>query len=249
MHVETATSAFPGQNRYGRARQVLGRFLHRCAGRLPLRLTEVELVEVACRARQAFREATDALADTRAELCRVQALRRPAVDPPQYAYSRRSLCRARLSVSAKWEVVSEPPCAAPSTSQTLVPSWDWEEKRVRCYQTWWNIDFLNSVDFMFHRLISSPLLWYRLCCIFETTVQPGQCRDIVWEYYIMHRASGIKVGFRDGLTGSFVWMDTRPPSNRPSFDEDWLQLLQLLLDRECPRPWDHVVAGSIGSMS
>lgn len=212
------------------------------------RLTQVELVELASRACQASREAADALDSTRAELSRLQLHKqlRPVVDPPQNAYSRPDLCQARLSVSAKWQVVSDPPCPAPSTSQTLVPVWDWEEKRVRCYEPWRSVNFLASVEFMFHRLISPPLLWYRLCCIFSTTVQPGQYREVVWEYYIMHKTSGIKVGFRDGARGSYMWMDTRPPSNRPPFDEDYLELLQLLLDPDCPRPWDLVVAGSIG---
>lgn len=209
-------------------------------------LSQVELVELTCRVCQGCSEATGALATAEAQLARLRRSGRPAVDPGQYEYSCLDLCRKRRAVAEKWRVTAQRPAMAAFPPERLVPVWDWGEARVQGYGPWRDVAYLSNVECVLHRLISSPLLWYRLCCVFDTpTAHRGSLKDAVWEYYVEHKASGARAGFGDRERGARLWVDAWPPSGRPSFDEDWLELLELLLDECCPRPHDDVVAGSI----
>ncbi|DBB11266.1 hypothetical protein WJX82_007005 [Trebouxia sp. C0006] len=98
----------------------------------------------------------------------------------------------------------------------------------------------------YQSVISSPLLLYRLCCLFEAQVHvegPGGYK-VVWSIYLKHKASGIFVGFSE-WKGSALYRASKFPPTGTAFDEDWLALLNLLLDPCCPHPYDGTVAGSV----
>ncbi len=95
-------------------------------------------------------------------------------------------------------------------------------------------------------VISSPLLLYRLCCLFEAqvNVEGPEGYKVVWSIYLKHKASGIFVGFSE-WKGSALYRASKFPPTGTDFDEDWLALLNLLFDPCCPHPYDGTVAGSV----
>ena len=95
-------------------------------------------------------------------------------------------------------------------------------------------------------VISSPLLLYRLCCLFECDIQVEgpQGYKVVWSTYLKHQASGHFVGFSE-WKGSALYRTSQFPPTGTAFDDDWLALLNLLLDPQCPHPYDGTVAGSV----
>ena len=98
----------------------------------------------------------------------------------------------------------------------------------------------------YQSVISSPLLLYRLCCLFtvQIDVEGPEGYKVVWSIYLKHKASGIFVGFTE-WKGSAAYLASKFPPTGTAFDEDWLALLNLLLDPCCPHPYDGTVAGSI----
>jgi len=97
----------------------------------------------------------------------------------------------------------------------------------------------------YQSVISSPLLLYRLCCLFDAQVdvEGPEGYKSVWSIYLKHTASGIFVGFSE-WKGSALYRASKFPPTGTTFDEDWLALLNLLLDPCCPHPYDGTVAGS-----
>ena len=95
-------------------------------------------------------------------------------------------------------------------------------------------------------VISSPLLLYRLCCLFECKieVEGSGCYKFVWSTRLKHWATGHFVGFSE-WKGSAQYLTSQFPPTGTAFDDDWLALLNLLLDPQCPHPYDGTVAGSV----
>lgn len=95
-------------------------------------------------------------------------------------------------------------------------------------------------------VISSALLMYRLCCLFkcQVDVEGPDGYKLVWSIYLKHKASGIYVGFSE-WKGSPSFLSNKFPPTGTTFDDDWLALLNLLLDPQCPHPYDGTVAGSV----
>ena len=98
----------------------------------------------------------------------------------------------------------------------------------------------------YQSVISSPLLLYRLCCLFtvQVDVEGPERYKVVWSIYLKHKASGLFVGFSE-WKGSAIYRASKFPPTGTAFDEDWLALLNLLLDPCCPHPYDGTVAGSV----
>ncbi|DBA78299.1 TPA: hypothetical protein ACH3X2_008246 [Trebouxia sp. C0005] len=105
-------------------------------------------------------------------------------------------------------------------------------------------DYSNILAY--ESVISSPLLLYRLCCLFEAQVNVDgpEGYKVVWSIYLKHKASGVFVGFSE-WKGSALYRASNFPPTGTTFDEDWLPLLNLLLDPCCPHPYDGTVSGSV----
>lgn len=105
---------------------------------------------------------------------------------------------------------------------------------------------VGSNSLAYATVISSALLMYRLCCLFacEVNVQGPAGYKLVWSIYLRHKASKIFVGFQE-WKGSALYRASKFPPTETSFDDDWLALLNLLLDPCCPHPYDGTVAGSV----
>lgn len=130
--------------------------------------------------------------------------------------------------------------------EKLQLSWDsttgkvsYQSGRYRQQQSYGNI-------FAYQTIISSPLLLYRLCCLFQckVDVEGPDGYKLVWSVFLKHKASGVFVGFSE-WKGSALYRASKFPPTPTSFDEDWLALLNLLLDPCCPHPYDGTVAGSV----
>lgn len=95
-------------------------------------------------------------------------------------------------------------------------------------------------------LISSHLLMYRLCCLFKghVDVSGPQGYKSVWEVYMRHKSTGQLISFTEHKGSPSFYSSIFPPTDS-EFDGDWVDLLNLLLDRECPHPYDGLVAGSV----
>ena len=95
-------------------------------------------------------------------------------------------------------------------------------------------------------LISSALLMYRLCCLFkcDVAVEGPRGYKCVWSIYLKHRHTNIYIGFSEHKA-SHIFQSSQDPPTGTTFDEDWLALLNLLLDPNCPHPYDGTVAGTV----
>lgn len=104
----------------------------------------------------------------------------------------------------------------------------------------------GSNSLAYATVISSALLMYRLCCLFacDVSVQGPAGYKLVWSIYLRHKASGIFVGFSE-WKGNALYRASKFPPAETSFYDDWLALLNLLLDPCCPHPYDGTVAGSV----
>ena len=113
------------------------------------------------------------------------------------------------------------------------------ELRTDFYVHWQRLLAYNTV-------ISSALLMYRLCCLFPCDVEAfGQERyKYVWSIHLKHKSTNTYVGFSE-WKGSPMFLSSKAPPTGTIFDEDWLALLNLLIDPKCPHPYDGTVAGSV----
>lgn len=211
-------------------------------------LLTVELVDLSSRLRTECRAAREDCRATKEKVLELQSIPRYFVDPPRYQDRwNREIEDRQLSICCKWEVTDdeydEPYPWDSETGNRLVPAWDWEQKRVY-YAPQSSLDCRDSLEFCFPSLISSSLLLYRLLCIFRMSkVQRGNNNWSVWMYWLKHRETGLCVGFTEHRGAAMAY--GRDPPTPASFDSDWLDLLNLLLDPMCSHPDDRTVAGSV----
>lgn len=105
----------------------------------------------------------------------------------------------------------------------------------------------NSQELLAYKsIISSALLMYRLCCLFpcDVRVDGPEGYKLVWSIYLKHKGTNTYVGFSE-WKGSPTFLMSETLLTGTAFDEDWLALLNLLLDPNCPHPYDGTVAGSV----
>lgn len=208
-------------------------------------LSAVELVELSSRLLHECRVAREGCQAAKQKLAELQSIPRYFVDPPrcqdrcdQEMYDRQE------SIRDKWEVTDDPPTDYGNRSPgRLVPAWDSERQRVY-YAVERTLAWEDRLQGCFSRLISSPLLLYRLWCTFKISrVQEGDGYKCIWLYWLKHKESGFRVGFREHKVA--VMAHARSPPTNTSFDLDYLDLLNLLLDPMCPHTYDGCVAGSV----
>ena len=108
-----------------------------------------------------------------------------------------------------------------------------------CVQDWQRLLAYKTV-------ISSALLMYRLCCLFPCDVEAlgSKAYKYVWSTYLKHKSTNNYVGFSE-WKGSPMFLSSKALPTGTAFDEDWLALLNLLIDPKCPHPYDGTVAGSV----
>ena len=194
-------------------------------------LSTVEIVELCSRVLKECQVAKEVCQTAREELHELQSVHRYFVNPPRSndrcdleLYDRQQL------ICDKWEVMEDYPSGGerPSPAGRLVPTWDKERNRVYCAAEESRLRYLpQNLEYRFYKLISSPLLLYRLWCTFKISkVQEGDGYKCIWSYFVKHncKESGIWVGFSEHKAAAKVWSDRKPPTST-SFDLNWLDLL------------------------
>lgn len=208
-------------------------------------LSAIELFELSSRLFYKCRVAREDCRAAEHKLAELQSIPRYFVDPPRYQdrcdqdmYDRQQVIRD------KWEVTDDRPTDYGYHSpDRLVPAWDSERRRVY-YAVERGLAWEERLEGCFSRLISSPLLLYRLGCIFKISrVLEGDRYKCIWMYWLKHKESGFCVLFREHK-GAVVAYARLPPTNTSS-DLDWLDLLSFLLDPMCPHTYDGCVAGCV----
>ncbi|KAK9829234.1 hypothetical protein WJX72_004663 [[Myrmecia] bisecta] len=97
-----------------------------------------------------------------------------------------------------------------------------------------------------NQVISSADLLYRMCCLFKEAkvrVQHSDDFKCVWAVGLQHKATSEVAGFVDYKGAMLFRVSQMPPHMPAQFQADWLELLNLLCDRDCPHPFG-LVAGT-----
>lgn len=107
----------------------------------------------------------------------------------------------------------------------------------------WN----NPGAFYISNIIDSPLLLYRLICVFneppETEKDPYKT---VWWYHIKHKPSGKVLAFGEWKGAARFWLpETNHTKLKPEFKKDLEDLLLFLVSDQIPHPYDGCTAGQI----
>ncbi len=97
-------------------------------------------------------------------------------------------------------------------------------------------------------VISSPLVFYRLLCLFEIKTTPcirhGDAVVGVWSVSLQHKRAGKKVVLFDLMGVPTVRFDAQPGADN-HFIRDLLRLVEMLCSKLCPHPYDGCVAGTV----
>jgi hypothetical protein len=96
-------------------------------------------------------------------------------------------------------------------------------------------------------VISASLLLYRLMCVFyEPPLVPKRAYKTLWEYPLLHVATGHVLGLMDYKAGISMVTAFDDLSEMPDdFAKDALELLNFLVSEQVAHPYDGVLAGSI----
>ena len=178
--------------------------------------------------------------------------RRYHVDPPvsQDRVGREVRQKAE-QISGRWAAVPPSDVASQEMASTSNMRWSkghswiqWDASSGKASLT--ESEHLWGRELRPSSVISSALLLYRLCCLFDcqVDVEGPQGHKVVWSVYLQHKSSRHYVGFSE-WKGSALFRASKFPPTGTAFDEDWLDLLNLLLDPQCPHPYDGTVAGSV----
>ena len=105
----------------------------------------------------------------------------------------------------------------------------------------------NEKYISLYTLISSPLLMYRLICVFGyTPIIAESPYKVVWEYPIEHKETGIQISFSEWKGGIYFGMKETDYKKLPqSYKDDFIALFNHLISNECAHPYDGLVAGSV----
>lgn len=164
----------------------------------------------------------------------------------------REMSEKAEQISSRWAAVPPSDVASQEMSSTSNMRWSkgqiwiqWDASSGKASLTQSNhFDFTQELSYP--SVISSALLLYRLCCLFkcQVDVEGPQGYKVVWSVHLQHKSSGHYVGFSEWKASALFRASKFPPTGT-AFDEDWLDLLNLLLDRQCPHPYDGTVAGTV----
>lgn len=106
--------------------------------------------------------------------------------------------------------------------------------------------FLNENYFDLANLLNSPLLLYRLICIFFAAPTIMDAYKLIWEYPIKHKKTGKEMFFGEWKGATNFWLPepTHKELNE-EFKNDLLELLNFLVSDQIPHPYDGCTAGQI----
>ena len=99
----------------------------------------------------------------------------------------------------------------------------------------------------FYQAIPSCLLLYRLGCLFEgrPRFEGPEGYKVTWSFSLRH-TSGERITFGEWKGGALFWLYAGNSDGLPKdFKKDVLKLLGVLLHKNCPHPYDSLVAGSV----
>lgn len=100
----------------------------------------------------------------------------------------------------------------------------------------------------FYAAIPSALLMYRLACLFEgkMNIEGKEGYKFVWTLPLKHKETGEYLSFGEWKGGSLFWTKFHNYKEMPeAFKRDTLALLNALLSKKCPHPYDGLVAGGV----
>jgi hypothetical protein len=99
----------------------------------------------------------------------------------------------------------------------------------------------------FYQAIPSCLLLYRLGCLFEgrPNFEGPEGYKVTWSFSLLH-TSGWRITFGEWKGSALFWLEANNSNELPKdFKKDVLKLLGVLLHKNCPHPYDSLVAGSV----
>ena len=99
----------------------------------------------------------------------------------------------------------------------------------------------------FYQAIPSCLLLYRLGCLFEgrPNFEGPNGYKVTWSFSLLH-TSGERIVFGEWKGGALFWLEAHNSKDlTKDFKKDVLNLLGVLLHKNCPHPYDELVAGSV----
>ena len=105
---------------------------------------------------------------------------------------------------------------------------------------------LNSSTYMhMHEVISSPMLLYRLRCLFPSCeVQQWDGYKGVWRVSLRHKRTHCNAEFGEHKGAVVVCGDTSMEKDRAA-TQDLLDLIHLVCSDRCPHPYEGTVAGCV----
>ena len=105
---------------------------------------------------------------------------------------------------------------------------------------------LSSSTYMhMHKVISSPMLLYRLRCLFPSCeVQQWDGYKGVWRVGLQHKRTQCHAEFGEHKGAIVVRGDTSMEKDEAA-TQDMLDLIELLCSDRCPHPYNGTVAGCI----
>ena len=114
------------------------------------------------------------------------------------------------------------------------------------YMSFNHPEYKNYIGF--YQAIPSCLLLYRLACLFEGQAKFGgqEGYKVTWEFSLKHKPTGEIITFGYWKGGALFWTQHSSYTELDkSLQKDLLDLLSVLLNKNCPHPYDGLVAGSV----
>jgi hypothetical protein len=111
---------------------------------------------------------------------------------------------------------------------------------------YWNTDDRKERDVTFSEAISTSLLLYRLCCLFDAQPIIENNYKSIWDFPVKHKETGKVVCFGEHKGASNFWMhETDPDKLGESLKNDLIELIAFLLSDQIAHPYDGCTAGQI----
>lgn len=142
--------------------------------------------------------------------------------------------------TAKWEPVSD---KGLEFCGNVRPAYDVEKGKF----VFGHDEFDEGYIGMYHAIPSSLLL-YRLLCLFPAPVQveDSQRYKCIWWVALKHKQSGETIMFGEWKGAAGIWTRFHDNKELPAtYKRDLLLLLNELVAKDCPHPYDGCIAGSV----
>lgn len=142
-------------------------------------------------------------------------------------------------ITDKWQFTKEDDNGCGNVNSDC--SFDIENGKV----IWDDTNFSKRVGLT--NLISSPLLLYRLICLFsEAPEVPSDPYKSIWWYHIKHKKSKKVLGFGEWKGASGFWLpETSHTKLNVDFKKDLEELLLFIISDQIAHPYDGCTAGQI----